>query len=176
MQVDNLVAQWAGIMFLTNVFFLPFLAQRAAPDPAGPILPARTRTAASLRSSATSDAQPDIARVNAQVTADAASRRERLATAAWMQAVGGVGLFVGGMSVAWALAARPEYGDLASRGAWAGEQFGGSRVFYAFVVDMGLYGFWQAWMLSDLGAPQRYCAVPFFGQAVWLLQGCPRED
>jgi hypothetical protein len=31
--VPNKTAWWVGIMFLTNVFFIPFLALRAAPEP-----------------------------------------------------------------------------------------------------------------------------------------------
>lgn len=95
---------------------------------------------------------------------------------AWVRVVGGAGLFIGGFSIAWALAARPEYGNLASRWEFAQGEFSSSRVLYAFIVDLGLYALWQTWLCNDMGAPRRYCAVPFFGQAVWLLEGCPRDE
>ena len=71
--------------------------------------------------------------------------------------------------------ARPEYGDLAQRVAYFQASFGGDRVFYAFVLDAGLYGFWQALLMSAAGAPRKYCAVPFFGLGAWLVAGSPKK-
>jgi hypothetical protein len=88
--------------------------------------------------------------------------------------VGGVAAAVGAISVAWAAAARPEYGGLAERAAYLSAQFSSDRVFWAFCLDAALYSVWQAWLLKDCGAAQWQRFLPFFGMAAWLLQG-PRE-
>ena len=44
-----------------------------------------------------------------------------------------------------------------------------TRVFYAFVVDAGLYSVWQSILLAKAEAKFRY--VPFFGMAAYLLTG-----
>jgi hypothetical protein len=72
---------------------------------------------------------------------------------AWAPAFGGVSLAVVIFSVAWALAGRPEYGGLAERAAYVAEAFSSNRVFYAFVLDAGLYAVWQAVLME--GAPAR---------------------
>ena len=41
-------------------------------------------------------------------------------------------------------------------------------MFYAFIVDAGLYAVWQSMLLSE--APSRYRYVPFFGMVAHLLQ------
>ena len=91
------------------------------------------------------------------------------------RAIASVCIAIGGISIEWALAGRLEYGGFQERVEWFQEAFDTDRVFYAFVVDAGLYGFWQAWLMNDAGAPRRYCAVPFFGLAIWLLAGRPRD-
>jgi len=86
-------------------------------------------------------------------------------------ALGGVAVAVGLFSFYWAAAARPEYGGLAERWAYFSTQLSSDRVFWAFVLDAGLYSVWQAWMLGDAGAKAWQRFVPFFGMAAWLLQG-----
>lgn len=168
--------QFVGVMLLTNVFFILLLAQRAAPLPHPSGLSTAERTAASLSPHAARRAAPRLAEAGAEEARIAQKLQD--AEARWRpagRALGAVCLFVGGMSVAWCAFARPEYGGLTTRLHVLVERFTEERVFYAFVVDAGLYGFWQAWVMRDVGAPRRFCAVPFIGQAVWLLQGRPSE-
>jgi hypothetical protein len=47
------------------------------------------------------------------------------------------------------------------------------QVFYAFVVDSGLYAIWQATLMGD--APARYRYLPFFGLAAWLV-AAPKQQ
>jgi hypothetical protein len=167
---------WGGIMLLTNVFFVPYLALRAVPEAHPSHLTPSQRTAASLSSSAAAASAKTILKGSA--AARAAATKVVAAEARWAatgRAVGGAAMFFGGVSLAWAAAARPEYGDVPARVAYAGQRFASERVFYAFVVDMGLYTFWQAWMMRDAGAPRRFCALPFFGLAAWLVAGRPKE-
>lgn len=86
-------------------------------------------------------------------------------------ALGGVAAAVGLFSLYWAAAARPEYGGLAERWTYFCTQFASDRVFWAFVLDAGLYSVWQAWVLGDAGAKSWQRFLPFFGMAAWLLQG-----
>lgn len=87
----------------------------------------------------------------------------------WAPAIGGVSLAVGLLSIGWFLGARPEYGDLAARVDYFNTMFNNDRVFYAFIVDAGLYSVWQALLLSDAQAKYRF--VPFFGLCAYLLSG-----
>lgn len=98
-KVDNKVVWWLGVMFLTNVFFIPFLALRAAPEP--------------LHDDSTTSTQ---------------CNQDPPALPEWAPAVGSVGLLVGLTSVGWALAARPEYGDLAARWDYFVNEFNTNRV------------------------------------------------
>ena len=170
-------AQFVAIMLLTNVFFVPFLAQRAAPQPHASGLEPPERTAASLSARTAASYSRTIA--DAQQKIRDAATQEHEHAAKWATAgrgIAGVCLFVGGMSIAWAAFARPDLGgDFAQRANHAAQRYSSDRVFYAFVVDAGLYGFWQAWVMRDMGAPRRFCAVPFFGQAAWLLAGRPKS-
>jgi hypothetical protein len=168
--------QWVAAMLLTNVFFIPLLAQRAAPQPHAPGLAPAERTAASLSPAEAAARGRDVVAAQARAEAEAQGLREH--EERWRgaeRAVGGVAAAVGAFSIAWALVGRPEYGALAQRADFAVQHYSNDRVFYAFVVDAGLYGFWQAWLMGDAGAPRRFCAVPFFGLAAWLLAGRPRE-
>lgn len=167
-KVPRKLLQWTGIMFLTNIFFIPFLAQRFRPDPHPSGLPPPQRTAASLSPRAAADVFPPAAAPPAAAAAPE--------TPTWHRAVGALGLFIGAVSVVWWAAARPEYGDVGARVAFFQDAMASQRVFYAFVVDAGLYGFWQAWMMDSAGAPRKYCAVPFFGLGAWLLAGRPTEE
>lgn len=175
-RVEHWPLWWMGIMLLTNIFFVPYLALRALPEAHPSHLRPSQRTAASLSSSAAAASAKNILEGSSVARAVAA---ETVATEArWAAAgrtVGGAAMFLGGVSLAWAATARPEYGDLAARASYAGQRFGSERVFYAFVVDAGLYTFWQAWMMRDAGAPRRFCAVPFFGLAAWLIAGRQKE-
>ncbi len=114
----------------------------------------------------------------------------------WAPVFGGTSLAVGLLSIAWFLFARPEYGDLGSRiayfqqmfatdrwarGGWMSVEdgvaglidFSTCRVFFAFVVDACLYSVWQAMLLQDAPATQRF--VPFFGLAAYLVSGTREE-
>jgi len=88
---------------------------------------------------------------------------------AWAPAVGGIAAVVGTVSIVWAIAARPEFGDVASRLGYLQNKFTGDRVFFAFVVDSVLYSVWQAWLLENAPPSLRY--LPFYGMAVWLMTG-----
>lgn len=175
-KVPRKILQWTGIMFLTNVFFIPFLAQRAAPEPHPTGLKAQQRTAASLSSAVSATFSDAIASSSSENTNSLAARGSSAVNVpVWYRVLGGVGLCIGVFSLGWWAFARPEYGDLAQRVAYFQTSFGTDRVFYAFVVDAGLYGFWQALLMSAAGAPKPYCAVPFFGLGSWLLSGTPKK-
>lgn len=173
--MGNKVAWWTGIMFLTNVFFIPFLALRAAPQPD------------TANQGTSSGAAGTGARQDAPVAPNGAGQpgpspsssssstsKGNAALPAWAPAMGALGLFIGGMSMVWAAAARPEYGDLAARWQYFLEAFNGNRVFYAFIVDSGLYAVWQSVLLQ--GAAPKYRFVPFFGLAAYLMQGGGKQE
>ncbi|GIL83829.1 hypothetical protein Vretimale_10594 [Volvox reticuliferus] len=122
----GVVAWWTGIMFLTNVFYIPYLAQRAAPEPP-----------------ATPGALPPQPPANSPLPW-------------WAPAFGATSLTVGLLSIGWALAARPEYGGLAERLSYFVETFNSNRAFYAFIVDSGLYCVWQAVLMEDAPARYRF--------------------
>lgn len=46
-------------------------------------------------------------------------------------------------------------------------------MFYAFIIDSGLYYVWQMVMMGN--APAKYKYVPFFGLAAWLL-AAPKQQ
>eukprot|EP00892_Ulva_mutabilis_P002655 jgi/Ulvmu1/12390/UM009_0036.1 len=170
-KVSRKTLQWTGIMFLTNIFFIPFLAQRAAPDPHPSGLPPAQRTTASLSPTAAAEAYPPT-----DAAAPRGTRADTAPAPTWHRAVGALGIVIGAVSLVWWAAARPEYGDVAARVAYFQDAMSSQRAFYAFVVDAGLYGFWQAWMMDSAGAPRTYCAVPFFGLGAWLVAGRPTDD
>lgn len=87
--------------------------------------------------------------------------------------MGAVGATIGAISLAWAAAARPEFGGLAERLDFFQTMFSNNRVFWAFCVDACFYSVWQAVLLSAAGAPVQYRFVPFAGLAAWLLKGGP---
>jgi hypothetical protein len=98
-QVGNKYAWWTGIMFLTNVFFIPFLALRAAPEP-----------------DAGDDAAPSSRPTpSSSLSAAAAVAEQPPQYAGWMRAAAAVALGVGVFSLGWAAWGRPEYGDLGDR-------------------------------------------------------------
>ena len=145
---------WGGVMLLTNVFMIPFLALRAA---------AGANLAAGLPPPAGSAAAAEGEREG----------EAEMAAGRWPAAAfGALGGAVGAFSLAWALAGRPEYGGLPERLGYLQAALSGNRVFYAFVVDAGLYALWQA-VLMPAAAPARYRYVPFFGLAAYLLAPPP---
>lgn len=170
-KVPRKVLQWTGIMFLTNIFFIPFLAQRFGPDAHPSGLEPGQRTRASLFPAEAAKILPA-----GSAAARAGAESSAAEAPAWHRVVGGVGLFIGTVSAVWWAAARPEYGDIGARVAFFQDAMANQRVFYAFVVDAGLYGFWQAWMMDSAGAPRKFCSVPFFGLGAWLLAGRPTDE
>lgn len=148
-----------SLQFLTNVFLPIYLAQRLRPDP------------------------PPAGGVGSESGPPAADAAEEAVAPArlpsYAPAFGAVAMAVGAVSVGWALAARPEAGDLAARWAYFTNLLSASRVDWAFVVDAGLYYVWQAWLLGAAGAAPIYRFVPFWGMAAWLLagpEGGPAEE
>ena len=94
---------------------------------------------------------------------------------------------VGTWSVAWGVAARPEFGDLAERTRTLGDLLAGDRLGSSFVVDLGLYAAFQSWLVPDDlkrrgvaaedGAPYRALAlVPFYGLAAYLFVRPPIDE
>ncbi|GLC52361.1 hypothetical protein PLESTB_000620900 [Pleodorina starrii] len=172
----RLVAWWTGIMFLTNVFFIPYLALRAAPEP---ITDTTTATTPSNSSSSSPASSSTTTTTTSSTTGSgpAAAALPPLPPPpppnsplpSWAPAFGATALAVGLFSLGWAAVGRPEYGGLDERVSYFVETLNSNRVFFAFVVDACLYSVWQAVLLE--GAPARYRFVPFFGMAAHLLSG-----
>ena len=124
-----LLPVWSGQMFLTNVFLLPWLAARAAPD-----APADSDAAAA---------------------ADAGERLPApLATLASSPALGLVGGVVGAASLLWfALAPVPDAVDgiasLSERWDHLVAVASEDRLTLAFGVDCVVYSAAQAWLIGD---------------------------
>ncbi len=162
-----LLPAWAGQMFLTNLFLLPWLAARAGAAPAD------------------APAAPDA--TDAADAADAAARLPPpLAALAASPALGIVGGAVGVASVAWFALAEPvSAGSLAERWAHLLRVAGEDRLTLAFFVDCAVYSAAQAWLIGDemasLRAAQPDVAlppawlrfVPFAGLAAWLATRPP---
>ena len=93
---------------------------------------------------------------------------------------------VGTWSAAWALYARPEFGDVAARTQSLAELLSGDRLGSSFLVDLGLYAVFQSWLVPDdlrrrgvegddaLGY-RALSLVPFYGLAAYLLVRPPIE-
>ena len=86
---------------------------------------------------------------------------------------GGIGFVISAVSIVWLFQGRPEFGGFDARLQFAIEQFSGNRAFWAFVLDLGLYSFWQAILMGSCGASNKYRYVPFFGLAAWLIADAP---
>ncbi|NEP15597.1 MAG: hypothetical protein F6J97_01695 [Leptolyngbya sp. SIO4C1] len=103
-----------------------------------------------------------------QQPAAAAGEKGRLA-----KAFGWVGLLVGSLAIYWFIAACPEFGSIADRVAYFGEQVVTSRVTLAFCVDLLLFGIFQTVLMGAAIArehPLRWLRfLPFFGLAIWLI-------
>ncbi|NER32318.1 MAG: hypothetical protein F6J89_33150, partial [Symploca sp. SIO1C4] len=68
---------------------------------------------------------------------------------------------------------RPEFGDLAQRGQYFGEQLLTNRVTLAFCIDLVLFSIFQAVLLRAVNPSQskrRWLSyIPFWGLAAWLI-------
>ena len=147
---DPFLPTVAGMQFLTNAFYLPYLATRSNDDGA----------------------------------VESLSPVERVAES---KAVPLLLAAVGTWSVAWGVAARPEFGDLAERTRTLGDLLAGDRLGSSFVVDLGLYAAFQSWLVPDDlkrrgvaaedGAAYRALAlVPFYGLAAYLFVRPPIDE
>ncbi|KAJ1449644.1 hypothetical protein M885DRAFT_590351 [Pelagophyceae sp. CCMP2097] len=87
---------------------------------------------------------------------------------------------VGAASVAWGLAARPEFGDLATRLESFQVILSQDRLAASFLVDLGLYAIFQSWLVPDdlkrrgVAAEDQLpykalSAVPFVGLVAYFL-------
>ncbi|MEW5301554.1 MAG: hypothetical protein WDW36_004407 [Sanguina aurantia] len=184
-KVGNISAWWGALWFLTNVFFIPFLALRAAPEPISPpatTTPASAAISSSSNSSSASGGSGGSSGSSGSPGTSAYLAAQSRARAllppppppdaplpAWTPAVAVFGLGIGLLSIWWALEGRPEYGGYDARWAYFVETFNTNRVFYAFILDAGLYSVWQAVLLKNSPAGHRF--VPFFGLVAHLLAG-----
>ncbi|NEP02988.1 MAG: nuclear transport factor 2 family protein [Symploca sp. SIO2E9] len=86
---------------------------------------------------------------------------------------GWIGLIVGTIALAWGFVGRPEFGDLAQRGQYFGEQLLTNRVTLAFCIDLVLLSIFQAVLLRAVNSSQskrRWLSyIPFWGLAAWLI-------
>uniref|UniRef100_A0A7S3VQV0 SnoaL-like domain-containing protein n=1 Tax=Dunaliella tertiolecta TaxID=3047 RepID=A0A7S3VQV0_DUNTE len=140
-KVQNKWGWWTAIMFVTNVFFIPFLALRAAPEP---------ETASGSGTSS-----------NQQVSYPGWTKGCALVGLT-------VGLFSVGWAF---LGRPELAGDLADRWSFFQQEVSGNRVFYAFVIDAALYSVWQAVLLGSVpSATASHRFIPFLGLAAHLLQ------
>jgi hypothetical protein len=101
-------AWFTAIMFITNIFFIPFMALRAGPEP--------TEPSASSSSSSSSSRKAKVPAPGSQQLPG------------WSRALGAVGIGMGGFCFAWALWGRPEAGDMAARLAYFQETAATNRV------------------------------------------------
>ena len=154
------VKWWVGTMLLTNVFAWPYMAVRADQKKKDAAAEAEIPGGAPLAAAAPLPPTPPATAL--------ASGVDPAALPAWAPAVGALGGLVGAISLAWAVAGRPEAGDLAARAAWFADAAGASdRAIFAFTLDACCYAVWQAILLRGAGAGYRF--VPFFGLAAWLV-------
>lgn len=177
-KVENKLPLWLGIMFLTNVFFIPFMALRAAPEPS------TADSSAGVTSLATAGGARGTAatvRSSKATTTSSISRSSSTSTSStptgvpdWGFNFGIAGAAVGAFSIAWAFMGRPEFGDLAARAAYLQQEAASNRVFYAFIVDSFLYYVWQLVLMENVPAGYKY--VPFFGMAAWLVSPQSKAD
>lgn len=105
-------AWFTAIMFITNIFFIPFMALRAGPQP--PEASTATSTSSSSRGSRLR---------TAKVPAPGSQQLP-----GWSRALGALGMGLGGFCFAWALWGRPEWGDMAARWAYFQDMAATNRV------------------------------------------------
>eukprot|EP01025_Chloroclados_australasicus_P005986 TRINITY_DN11972_c0_g1_i2.p2 TRINITY_DN11972_c0_g1~~TRINITY_DN11972_c0_g1_i2.p2 ORF type:complete len:451 (+),score=53.54 TRINITY_DN11972_c0_g1_i2:91-1353(+) len=135
---SKVIPLWIGTEFLTNIVFLPFLALMLAPE------------------------TEDVKNKNDFVDVS------KWKFPSWSNVCGITTLVLGGLSMAWAVFARPEYGDFDQRLQFMVNSVMTDRVAFAFAVDFVLYTFWQAFVLMP-EAPLLNRFVPLFGMGVYLL-------
>ena len=83
---------------------------------------------------------------------------------------GWTGLIVGIVALVWGVIGRPEFGDLAERMNYFGEQLTTNRVTLAFCVDLVLFSLFQALLLGAVNSRIGWLRfVPFWGLAIWLI-------
>ena len=140
------VTVWGLAMFLTNAIMGPYMALRASAPLAAQTVP---KTAA-------------------QTTAQIDMPSKGLA-----RIFGLTGLIVGSTALGWFFVGRPEFGDLAERLRYFGEQLLTNRLTLAFCVDLVLFSIFQAVLLGAVeppGSQRRWLRfVPFWGLAAWLV-------
>jgi len=154
---------WAGQMFLTNLFFIPYLATRSPGEGEG-----------EGEGNGTSSS-------SGSGTAEGESFLERALTSPALGVLGGL---VGAASIGWLFFAYPsEFGDPEGRPSRLLAYISSDRPAFAFCVDLILYACFQAYLLWDpvaQGIGRRSSArdsnplrlVPFFGLA-WYLAASP---
>ena len=83
---------------------------------------------------------------------------------------GWIGLIVGIIALIWTVAGRSEFGGLAERMKYFGEQLTSNRVTLAFCVDLVLFSLFQALLLAKVNSKiGRFRFIPFWGLALWLI-------
>ena len=84
-----------------------------------------------------------------------------------------IGLAVGSTALVWFVVANPDFGDLAARWHYLGEQLLTNRLTLAFCVDLGLLAVFQAMLLRAVEPADSWKQwlrfVPFWGLAAWLV-------
>jgi len=126
-----------GSSFLTNIFFIPYLALRTS----APSLSPRQQVME------VEEEEQNGAGINDVVPFE--DRVENIVENKYF------GVTVGSMaafSIFWGLFARPEYGDLSQRGADFLQILKNDRLAYSFLVDMGIFALLQSWMVNITSA------------------------
>ncbi len=164
-------------MFLTNVFFIPWLALRAGVTDAAPASKAPSEEEASYPSWTpvnvavavavglfsvwwALEARPEYGDLAARCVRLAQCEGRRRCRPAWP----GHQVCVTPPPAAWC----------GCRWAYHTEALATNRIYFAFVVDMSLYSVWQYLLLKDVpSATPLHKFVPFFGLAAHLLTAKP---
>lgn len=153
----NKLSWWTGVMFLTNIFMLPWMAIRVGPDGEG----------ASLSSSPTA----------ADTQGGSESAKKGSIDVQLVGRIFGItALVIAGVSAYWFAEGRPEVAatDLVERTAFFTSLVRTDRVSFAFLVDMACYAAYQILLMGEQGAPAALRFTPFVGQAIWLATGMKR--
>ncbi|MDE5073279.1 MAG: hypothetical protein O4861_13025 [Trichodesmium sp. St16_bin4-tuft] len=86
---------------------------------------------------------------------------------------GVVGLIIGSIAIVWGIFARPEFGDIPTRGKFFIQNFQSDRLTIAFCVDVILFAIFQAVLIGNIEPPEsgkRWLRfLPFWGLAIWLI-------
>ncbi|GAB5363845.1 hypothetical protein AAMO2058_000918300 [Amorphochlora amoebiformis] len=150
-QKINMIGFLVGSSFLTNIFYIPYLALRE-----------------------------EGGRVAIVDESDEASTTNSLQNSIQSLVENKVfGPIVGGMAtfaIAWALFARPEFGDIGERSAELKRILSSDRLAYSFAVDMGIFALLQTWMVPDEMKRRGFddsralliSRIPLFGLAYYM--------